>query len=161
MNTRKRSREISFDTNQLMENSNDRQNEEEEEEEQRSNPTKKIKLKIPRILDGKFFSIISNVEGKLEARCTECGVPKKGLITTTGNFKTHYKLSHPIVYQKLNEYLKEKSTVAAVNVSQQQNLDCFLLSPTKVIICYGPIILFEMFINLHLYAFDVFTAFGE
>lgn len=43
---------------------------------------------------------------KIDARCMECSEVKKGFITSTGNFKTHYKSKHPGRFKALEEYLK-------------------------------------------------------
>lgn len=48
---------------------------------------------------------IVNLDGKIEAKCVECGQMKKGTITSTGNFKSHYKM-HPLKSKMLAKYLK-------------------------------------------------------
>lgn len=73
---------------------------------------KKAKLSLPRILDGKFFSVDLHIEGKIEARCTECNEVKKGHITSTGNFKNHYRIKHTSHMSSLETYLKGKSDEA-------------------------------------------------
>lgn len=60
---------------------------------------------IPRILDGTFFSIVSNNEGKIEAECTQCKEIRKGILSTTGNFKSHYRNKHSSMVSALESYL--------------------------------------------------------
>lgn len=76
---------------------------------------KKQKLSLPRILDGNFFSVVSHVEGKIDARCTECEKPIKGHITSTGNFKNHYRIKHASIMTSLEDYLKDRSDDVSVN----------------------------------------------
>lgn len=56
---------------------------------------KKSKASIPRILDGKFFAVVKNENGKIEAVCQHCNETKKGHLTSTGNFKNHFRYKHP------------------------------------------------------------------
>lgn len=67
-------------------------------------PAKKVK-KVPKILDGTFYTIESNNDGKIIAKCVECGEIKKGEIGSSGNFKSHYK-THKSQFNRLEEYLK-------------------------------------------------------
>lgn len=69
-------------------------------------PAKKRKT-LPKILDGKYFAVDSNNDGKLLAKCTECNEMKKGYISSTGNFINHYKSKHPSQVKSLEEYLKK------------------------------------------------------
>lgn len=70
-------------------------------------PTKKAR-KIPRILDGRYFLIQSNIDGKVSAKCQTCGEIRKGNISSTGNFKSHYKTHLPEL-KELEEYLKQEN----------------------------------------------------
>lgn len=81
-------------------------------------PVKKAK-KTPRILDGTFYSIVSNNDGKIEATCCECGDIRKGDISSTGNFKTHYKLTHPSKMKQLEDYLKKVELVQTEGGTKQ------------------------------------------
>lgn len=54
---------------------------------------------VPRILDGEFFSITSEIieaDGKVKvvAKCKICQEEKRGVISSTGNFIKHYQLKH-------------------------------------------------------------------
>lgn len=78
-------------------------------------PTKKRKIdsndewNAPRILDGKYFQLLSRSGENISVRCTECNEIKKGSIKSTGNFKTHYRIKHIGLFESLNIYLKQKS----------------------------------------------------
>lgn len=95
------------------------------------NRAKRLKVSIPKILDGQFFDIISNENGKVVAKCKECGESKKGHLSTTGNFKSHYRMKHPVSLSKLTDYLSSKST-EAISDKKQQNLNTFICLPEKV-----------------------------
>lgn len=70
-------------------------------------PQKKAK-KVPKILDGTYFSITSrNDDDHVEARCSECDEVKKGKLSSTGNYITHYRLKHKEKVEKLMQYLKK------------------------------------------------------
>lgn len=71
-----------------------------------SEPPAKKEKKIPKILDGKFYTITANNDGKIDAKCNECGEIKKGHLGSTGNFKSHYK-KHKNRIDDLDKYLKE------------------------------------------------------
>lgn len=70
-----------------------------------SDPSPK-KKKLPKILDGTFYEIISiDEEDRVVAKCKECLEVKKGKGKSTGNFKTHYK-THDNRLEELDGYLK-------------------------------------------------------
>lgn len=64
----------------------------------------------PAILDGKFFSIISQTpNGKVQAECQLCTKNKvviSGTLGATSNFKTHLKRLHPV---SLNDFERHKT----------------------------------------------------
>lgn len=72
---------------------------------------KRTKKRIPKILDGTFYTLDCDVgsDGKISAKCNECNEIRKGNISSTGNFKSHYK-KHPERLLKLEEYLKQDDT---------------------------------------------------
>lgn len=83
---------------------------------------KKAKTKIPKVLDGTFYSVVSNEGGKIVARCIACGENSakglvRGSLSSTGNFKSHYK-THPDQAKELDKYLKEDSDTGS-NKSNQ------------------------------------------
>lgn len=73
-------------------------------------PPKKAK-KIPKILDGKYYTIISNDEStnKVTATCVDCGELKKGCLSSTENFKSHFEKRHKARFKLLEEYLNAES----------------------------------------------------
>lgn len=91
--------------------------------------TKRAKITIPRILDGKYFSIISNINGNIVARCTECNEQKKGSVTSTGNFKSHFRIKHSEILPTVEAYLKSKGVETTV---AQPTMHRFIFKPEKV-----------------------------
>lgn len=86
-----------------------------------SNPPiiKKIR-KFPKILDGTYFIVIKNDEGKIHAKCTNCDEVKKGNIESTGNYKTHYKLMHDNLINEVEAYLKRPVTESNPKKAEKQ-----------------------------------------
>lgn len=97
------------------------------------NRPKRIKSSVPLILDGRFFEIVSNDDGKIRAKCTECSEMKKGHMSSSANFKSHYRLVHPNTFPKSNDYLEKKTNEHKATEKLQQTLDHFVLNPSKVI----------------------------
>lgn len=62
------------------------------------------------------------------AKCMHCDEIKKGDISSTGNFKSHYKLKHSKQVKALEEYLKSDTEVVK-GARQSQISDAF---PPKV-----------------------------
>lgn len=58
-------------------------------------------------MDGTFFTIEQNENGKIMAKCMECQEVKKGNIFSTGNFINHYKSKHSSRVKSLEAYLKK------------------------------------------------------
>lgn len=77
-----------------------------EEEQRPSPPPAKKQKKNPKILDGTFYTIQSDIGGDIKAMCTECLVIKSGTCSTTGNFRSHYRRVHPEKFQELDQYTK-------------------------------------------------------
>lgn len=80
-------------------------------------PAKKLK-KVPKIFDGKFFTITRETSEQIDARCSACEEVKKGKITSTGNFLTHYRLKHQEEFKNLKEYLKSSQNEKQPNESK-------------------------------------------
>lgn len=59
-----------------------------------SNAAKKRKSSMPKLLDGKYFTITKSENSKIEVTCNICGEVRRGEITSTGNFMNHIKKSH-------------------------------------------------------------------
>lgn len=74
-------------------------------------------FRLPRILDNPlFFEVIelTEVVGKPKerkalVRCTECSELKKGVTSSTGNFRSHYRRAHPNQFEKLKAYVENRS----------------------------------------------------
>lgn len=105
---------------------------------------KKSNETIPRILDNTFFNIVEIKEKGIIVRCTECKELKKGELSSTGNFKTHYRIKHPALLTKLEEHLKKKSI--ETRVSTQPTLQHFASSSNldTVIIEIVILLIFEL-----------------
>lgn len=89
--------------------------------ENRSKSPPKKKKKLPKILDGNFYTVTSSTDGKIEAKCIECNKIVKGSNASTGNFKIHYK-THGASYQRLETYLQTTDSTTIVENSNQMNL---------------------------------------
>lgn len=75
--------------------------------------------KFPKILDGLFYEFVSRGVGDaIDVKCTECGEIRKGVISSTGNYKSHYALKHPIRFKELENYLSSRGTPDAANLKQ-------------------------------------------
>lgn len=90
-----------------------------ESEDTNTPASKRVKKSIPRILDGKFFVIEKNHDEKIDARCIECRKVIKGSLTSTGNFKKHYKKVHPALNSKLEEHLISKEDHLNISLKTQ------------------------------------------
>lgn len=86
---------------------------------------KKQKTLLPRMLDGKFFEVLtgdwSSSQPKIIAKCQTCGKTRKGDIRSTGNFMEHYRSCHPSLVQAVEKYKKygpitEDSTVRQLTI---------------------------------------------
>lgn len=92
-------------------------------------------------MDGTFYTLDCDIgsDGKISAKCNECKEIRKGNISSTGNFKSHYK-KHPELLLKLEEYLKQDDSclmdVVDENKSKQMRIADMLtpVSEEKVII---------------------------
>lgn len=80
-------------------------------------PQKKKRTCIPRILDGTFYCIESNINGKITAKCCECSELKKGDISSTGNFLNHYRAKHSTLQLQLEQHLKSNNLPQTENTS--------------------------------------------
>lgn len=64
--------------------------------------------KVPRILDGTFYTIesLERASGSLTAKCTQCNKCRKGNISSTGNFLSHYRSTHKDMLAELERHSK-------------------------------------------------------
>ena len=51
---------------------------------------KTLKKKYPKILDGKYFNLISDIDESLSVQCMTCNVIVHGSAKSTGNIHSHY-----------------------------------------------------------------------
>lgn len=67
-------------------------------------------LTAPRILDGKYFLILTSdwslEKPEITAQCQTCNKTRKGSIRSTGNFIDHYKSCHPSMMHAIENYRK-------------------------------------------------------
>lgn len=89
------------------------------DQETTQEPTPKKRKSIPKILDGRYYAIEKNEEGKIEAKYTTCNQMKKGNISSTGNFIAHFKSKHPAAFKELDEYLKNTRAEDGKNCLRQ------------------------------------------
>lgn len=73
-------------------------------------PVAKRPKTVPRLLDGKYFEILttnwSMAQPKITARCTTCGRTRNGTIKSTGNFMDHYISMHANMVPVVENYRK-------------------------------------------------------
>lgn len=65
---------------------------------------------MPKLLDGKYFSIVKRDGTKVEAKCENCGLIRKGTVTSTGNFMEHIRKMHSSIVSEAETYRKLGST---------------------------------------------------
>ncbi|XP_055306606.1 uncharacterized protein LOC129570909 [Sitodiplosis mosellana] len=92
-----------------------------ENQESNAPPAKIPKKNYPKILDGKFFNLMSDKDGSLTVECTLCNAIVQGTTSSTGNFHSHYKRKHKDKVNKLKEHLK--SVVVLTKQSSQPTLN--------------------------------------
>lgn len=88
---------------------------------------KRMKKACPKLLDGHFFTLETNIEsenfdGKIIAKCNECKETKKGLISSTGNFLSHYRTKHKDRVPEMEEYLKKQTDTILTTVNRQPGI---------------------------------------
>lgn len=105
-------------------------------------PATKRSKTIPRLLDGKYFEIITSLEdSNVTARCVTCGKLRKGTLLSTGNFMKHINSCHPSIAPAVEIYRKEGPTVSS-NPSRQPTItSAFPKLTTNVVSLYFDFIL--------------------
>lgn len=83
---------------------------------------KKSKENIPRLLDGKYFTIVKSEGTRIEAACNLCGKLRKGDQRSTGNFFDHFKTSHPSLVKEVDEYRNKKKQIVQTTPMIQTTL---------------------------------------
>lgn len=66
--------------------------------------------KLPKIVDGKFFTFCSKENNSIKATCVTCKQNVLGSATSTGNFLSHLKRKHPSRVEEYKTYLKNNET---------------------------------------------------
>ncbi|XP_053145229.1 uncharacterized protein LOC128342206 isoform X3 [Hemicordylus capensis] len=78
------------------------------------------------ILDGKYFTVLEEIGGKVKAKCELCGPGKSTVISgsysATTNFKTHLKRVHPGAVSSFEEYKVEWSKRASFRKRQLKDI---------------------------------------
>lgn len=88
--------------------------------------TKKNNISIPRLLDGKHFSIKERNKYKVDAICMTCGRICKGDVRSTGNFMDHYTSAHEELVKKVKDHrIKKVVESMPANNSQQTSMFVF------------------------------------
>lgn len=62
------------------------------------------KLSIPKLLDGKYFTIATMENTKVTVTCNICGELRRGNITSTGNFMGHIRKHHKHLEDEVEKY---------------------------------------------------------
>lgn len=87
--------------------------------------------KRAKILDGTFYQVITEHDGRITAACTECKEVRKGSDSSTGNFKSHYKAKHSDRAKDLEKYLKEPDASVKFKSNLKQQSLTEVLSPAS------------------------------
>lgn len=92
----------------------------EELETRSAEPAKKKPKQIPKIFDGKYYTIRNESGDNIEAICTVCKEVRKGNYFSTGNFFCHYKIKHSSMVDDMK--LHTKSEIVKKKLSNQPSL---------------------------------------
>lgn len=103
--------------------------------ETNSEPSVKKHKSLPKILDGKYFVLESEENGKLIVTCTVCNEQKKGNASSTGNFLKHYRKKHHDKVKELEEYLKSREENVKAIGPRQTVLDVILNQGKETNVC--------------------------
>lgn len=87
---------------------------------------------MPKLLDGKYFTIVSHDQTKVEAKCKTCNQTRKGDTRSTGNFMEHIRTKHPELVKEVDDYRKNKSTIDSKSLKQTSLRSMSFLSPQIV-----------------------------
>lgn len=98
-------------------------------------PIKKAKKVYPKILDGTFYKVISDSNGKLSVECTTCNMTVNGTVTSTGNFHSHYQRKHKDEVQKLKDHAKASEVAYKHQNSRQPTINDSMHTLTAEKVC--------------------------
>lgn len=66
---------------------------------------------MPKLLDGRYFTIVKSDGDKIEAVCSICKKIRKGSIKSTGNFMDHITNEHKEISNEVNLYKKSSAVI--------------------------------------------------
>lgn len=72
--------------------------------------SKNKKISIPKLLDGKYFTIVTMENNKVDVTCNTCGEQRKGDIRSTGNFMTHIRKDHDHLVNEVEQYKSKRGS---------------------------------------------------
>lgn len=122
---------------------------------------KKSKPNLPRLLDGKYFKVLtqdfSPESSSIEAKCQTCLKVRKGDYRSTGNFMEHYKSCHKELVDELNAYRKQKECAPS---SLKQTTLVQRFSPMTTEIVSNCFFLINLVVKDYIFAnsFQLFTV---
>lgn len=98
---------------------------------------KSTKTNLPRIFDGLYYNEIQeHPNGRIWANCTMPICSRrlvKGLKTTTGNFKNHYRTNHKDEFPELERYLDKKQKWEPIVKQKQTQIFASAIRKEEVI----------------------------
>lgn len=74
-------------------------------------------ISIPKLLDGKYFQIVSRDGIQVKATCMQCGKMRSGQTKSTGNFMEHIRKDHPCLIDVIELYRQNTD----MNVDEPQD----------------------------------------
>lgn len=77
-------------------------------------PSKKSRLILPKLLDGKYFVVLTenwSSQKNIDAQCQICGKKRRGTVRSTGNYMDHIISCHPTLIETVDQYRKQKNIV--------------------------------------------------
>lgn len=83
-----------------------------------------------KIFDGRYYQIEHLDGDNVSARCISCNTIRRGSMKSSGNFITHYRISHFSSLPKLLEYIKKPNSPAEQLMSLQPTISKMALALT-------------------------------
>lgn len=85
--------------------------------------TTETEAEYPRLLDGTHFSVISNENRNVVAKCSHCKSKLSGKLPSTGNFFRHIKLMHAGLLTTIQHYSQQTPKSSKMQAVKQPKLD--------------------------------------
>lgn len=104
--------------------------------------TKKAKS-IPKLLDGRYFTIVKLENTKVEVICSICKRTRRGDLTSTGNFMDHIEKDHADFLDEVKRY--RKSSVVSKKNTQKTLPQMMKKCTVEEVSLYFRIIFFRIF----------------